>query len=644
MQPVNFRVPPRSSKIKVAKCGKAFGFWNGKNDTFQFNLPRTICSADVTFTGTTGVYKFHFNSNSTNASHIRWEHLDYEYDNEAFLLDRAFTRRGRHPRISELPFPRVSRFTDYHNPTRPNHLVGGALVRRRRSYSPTEIRNVKSRDMEQSPAYLARRRVRSVSRSFSRSPSGGRSSSRSRRSPFQDERLRSPPRKVRARSPYSPMSSGSPSPSGRGQSRSYSRSHSRSPRPEPKKEMVPAWVRSLRNLPIEHSKFIWDIVSFIKDEDRLSEFATGVGISPKIVKRAVANNEPLNTTQRLEDCVAQTLTDWWVGSSLSAIGKSDRIRHGFKELGMPGLYACIISRHPALDPFRALRNQDGSLPGSSGLSSSRPIDIWSSRPAKYMTMEYIQACLKESEREALTALSHLITNASDAFGLACVTVLPDVTYVFIRSEHSLMAQAYKKSETSLQNEIAFHILAIWYVLAKDVPDRWEIIREMFLDMKKGEKCAKVLESFPWTKAVEGRCVRTSLPTLAPAGASILKKGISPKSSTGKRVSPCSSMSPSRSIGENGEEGEMEEQVPQLIDQNENIHTSEDDTIEFELEALSKARLIEMGESTQKLGKSATVTFALTEKEKQNPPPNPYVKLSNIHQRSNGVKKGPSDKL
>ena len=408
--------------------------------------------------------------------------------------------------------------------------------------------------------------------------------------------------------------------------------------------MVPTWVRSLRNLPVEHSKFIWDIVSFIKDEDHLSEFAAGVGISAKIVKRAVANNEPLNTTQRLEDCVAQTLTDWWIGSSLPATGKSDKIRQGFKELGMPGLYACIINRHPALDPFRALRSQDGSLPGSSGANSSRLNDIWSSRPAKYMTMEYIQVCLKESEREALTALSRLITNASDAFGLACVTVLPDVTYVYIRSEHSLMAQVYKKSETSLQNEIAFHILAIWYVLAKNDPDRWEIIREMFLDMEMGEKCVKVLEYFPWTKAVENRSVRTTMPTSAPVGASILKKGKNPKSSTGKRVSPCPSMSPSHSIGENGEEGEMEEQVPQLIDQNENIHTSEDDIIEFELEAVSKARLIEMGESTQKLGKSATVTFALTEKEKQNPPPNPYVKLSNIHQRSNGVKKGPSDKL
>ena len=167
---------------------------------------------------------------------------------------------------------------------------------------------------------------------------------------------------------------------------------------------------------------------------------------------------------------------------------------------------------------------------------------------------------------------------------------------------------------------------------------------MFSDLEMGKKCAKVLESFPWTKAVEGRCVKTTMPTSAPAGTSILKKGINPKSSSGKRVSPCPSMSPPCSIGENGEEGEMEEQMPKLIDQNENIHTSEDDTIECELEAASKARIIEMGESTQKLGQSATVTFALTEKEKQNPPPNPYVKLSNIHQRSDGVKKGLSDKL
>ena len=191
----------------------------------------------------------------------------------------------------------------------------------------------------------------------------------------------------------------------------------------------------------------------------------------------------------MEDCVAQILTDWWVGSSLSAIGKSDRIRHGFKELGMPGLYACIIRRHPALDPFRALRNQDGSVPGSSGQNSTGLNDIWSNRPAKYMTIEYIQACLKESEREALTALTRLITTASDAFGLACVTVLPDVTYVYIRSEHRLMAQAYKKSETSLQNEIVFHILAIWYVLAKT-------------NLTGGKLSGKCFQIWKWGKSVQ----------------------------------------------------------------------------------------------------------------------------------------------
>ena len=160
----------------------------------------------------------------------------------------------------------------------------------------------------------------------------------------------------------------------------------------------------------------------------------------------------------------------------------------------------------------------------------------------------------------------------------------------------------------------------------------------------GGKVRESLGVFSMDKGCGRQVCEDRMPTSAPVGASILKKGINPKSGIGKRVSPCPSMSPSHSIGENGEEGEMEEQVPPLLDQNENIHTSEDDTIEFELEALSKAQLVEMGESTQKLGKSATVTFALTEREKQNPPPNPYVKLSNIHQRSNGVKKGPSDKL
>ena len=94
---------------------------------------------------------------------VTWEHIDYNHTSDAFLLERAFTYRGKHPQVMELPLPRVSGFTKFHNPTRPSDLVGGALVRCRRSYSPSEIRSIRVVGLEQSPAYFSRR-VRSMSR------------------------------------------------------------------------------------------------------------------------------------------------------------------------------------------------------------------------------------------------------------------------------------------------------------------------------------------------------------------------------------------------------------------------------------------------------------------------------------------------
>ena len=56
----------------------------------------------------------------------------------------------------DLPLPRVADMTRYHNPTRPAHLKGGALVRRKRSYSPNEFRSVQAVGLEQSPAYFTK--------------------------------------------------------------------------------------------------------------------------------------------------------------------------------------------------------------------------------------------------------------------------------------------------------------------------------------------------------------------------------------------------------------------------------------------------------------------------------------------------------
>ena len=125
----NFRVPTTSAKVKVATAGRAFRVWNNKDSTFQFRLPSGVCKADVTFMGTSGVQKFHFTSDSVQASHVAWEHVDYDHTTDAFLLDCTFTHCGRHPQVVELPLPREPGFTNYYNPTRPSHLVGGALVR-----------------------------------------------------------------------------------------------------------------------------------------------------------------------------------------------------------------------------------------------------------------------------------------------------------------------------------------------------------------------------------------------------------------------------------------------------------------------------------------------------------------------------------
>ena len=411
---------------------------------------------------------------------------------------------------------------------------------------------------------------------------------------------------------------------------------------------IPAWVHNLRALPEEHSKFIWDIVSFIKDVDHLYDFAMGVGIHSSVVRHAIADNEPIRTNMTLEDCIAQTLTDWWVASDETALWKSDRIRQGFEVLKMKGLYSCIIARHPALDPFRAVRNLDGSLPSSSGQMSNRPNTTRPDKPARYLSMEYIRLNLKESECKVLADLACLIKTPDAALGVSVITNLPDPTFVYIRSEQALYAQKEIKPDDLLQSEIAFHILAIWYILAKDNPDKWDTIRDMFDDMDLDLECTEVLESYPWTKSSKGQSQSETAPYSIKQGKSILKKGPNSKSST-NQVGTCSPIYPSESYGENRENDGVGDQIPPLIDENENTCSSDEDVTAAEfgvrkeqpLITFGQAKLNNMGNSTQTLEKSVNVTFAL-DKNDTKTPPNPYVKLQDVDQRAAGDEKVFSD--
>ena len=82
------------------------------------------------------------------------------------------------------------------------------------------------------------------------------------------------------------------------------------------------------------------------------------------------------------------MTVWWLSTNRPAIWKSEKIKQGFAKLHMPRIYACLMKRHPTLDPKPpgpALA--ESPQPGTSGQMSKRP--------DKYFSMEYIALWLKE---------------------------------------------------------------------------------------------------------------------------------------------------------------------------------------------------------------------------------------------------------
>ena len=100
--------------------------------------------------------------------------------------------------------------------------------------------------------------------------------------------------------------------------------------------------------------------------------------------------------------------------------------------------------------------QNGPQPGTSGQMSTRS--------DKYLSMEYITLYLKSTEYDFLKELSKLIKTPENAYGISCITNLPEATFVCIRQEHKHFGLSVKE----IQGRIVFHVLAIWYILAKGV--------------------------------------------------------------------------------------------------------------------------------------------------------------------------------
>ena len=105
------------------------------------------------------------------------------------MLDREFTKHGRHPPIIERPIPRVEDMSVFNNLTWPSLFINGALVRKRKVCPPHQLRSARrvggTMGMNQGPACFTRsrsspvRRPRSYSRSPSKTPKRRRSYSKS---------------------------------------------------------------------------------------------------------------------------------------------------------------------------------------------------------------------------------------------------------------------------------------------------------------------------------------------------------------------------------------------------------------------------------------------------------------------------------
>ena len=157
----------------------------------------------------------------------------------------------------------------------------------------------------------------------------------------------------------------------------------------------------------------------------------------------------------------------------------------------------------------------------------------------------------------------------NAYGLACITNLPDPTFAHIRHEHTKFGLTVKE----IHGRIALHILDIWYLQAKDQFHIIPMIMEMFRDLELYDECEEVIEMFP--KMIEDGSRIKPTPKKVHMGTKLLKKGHTVKSSITTSQGDCSSTSPLNSIRENGETEEVEEQIPELVDISDDGNTNGD---------------------------------------------------------------------
>ena len=380
-------------------------------------------------------------------------------------------------------------------------------------------------------------------------------------------------------------------------------------------------------------QIIKDIVSFINGKESLYDFAFGSGIPNHIVHKAIRDNDPLDTELTINDSVAQTLTGWWLSSNKPPLWKSNKIRQGFDLLGMPDVYCCIFTRNPTMDP-------DPTWGNIKNVTQSSAVQAQDGRPQQYLSLEYITLCLKLDELGLLTDLSELIDTPENSLALVMNTKMHEDTFAYICKEH----RRFSLDNTLVQHRIAYHILAIWYILENGKSDKISLLRDFFYDTDLDDMCEEVMDKHPWTNPQRSNSNGRKGPSGGGKGNVTMGMCKSPGMAAIALSATCSSNNSFQSPGENREDVDLEEQVPELIAiDNEGASGSHSSGI------VGQAKLSNMGDTTKIIGEPLNVQFEIvnTGDSGNMPPksvPNPHVALKAVAFRNLDPNASSGDRL
>ena len=174
-------------------------------------------------------------------------------------------------------------------------------------------------------------------------------------------------------------------------------------------------------------------------------------------------------------------------------------------------------------------------------------------------------------------------------------------------------------------------------------DKATLLKEMFYDLELEEECADIFDKFPWVTSERDETGTGNKVNNIQMGTMILGKGQKSKSSTTVNKSNCFSINPLNPIEENVKIVDMEEQIPELVDDTENDDSGTSGGQQSQLLiTFGQTHLNNMGATTDNLGQSINVD----KENSKNAPPSPHILLKDVNQeQSQGDKLAAlSDKL